>query len=516
MKNLTHSASIPLFDASLNSVDHKDVLLASKKPVFVQFATTSMHFAASLEICSHLNEEASINYFFWGASTLFPNSMNSNAGMWPHRIPAQYKACVNESNTNVIFSTNLAFDTAWVQEQLDSILPKASKITSMEDLRKLDSIDLKPSSAISNCLTTLLSQKSLSSKKHGALLKRVLTSYLQVYSAVQKESALQNFDLGLIFNGRFLHERACWDALKDLGIKTLLFETTRDRYFLRPEGFHSRMTNQDYINKFWANSSEPLAERERIAQENYRARRYGRNKFILMDEEKRTESHEYFAFFANSDDEAFGFWESWLQPLGSQIDVIKKLQDLFDVRQKELLLIRLHPNFANKSKEEKRRWNSIISSAYSRVIGYAEEVSSYDIMANAKGVLTFGSTIGLESAFWNKPVAVLADCHYDELGVADKLVNWDEVSRWLEEGYRLDSTQINQRHMAACKKPWFLHHAGENFSHTSLKEIGNPGWGEWEATSFKGIGLKTNFLMRKFSRAILRLKFFKVKFSLWH
>ena len=164
-----------------------------------------MHFAASLEICSHLNEEASINYFFWGASTLFPNSMHSNPGVWPGKLPSKYRACVNESNTNVILSTKLAFDTAWVQEQLDSIIPKASKITSMEDLRKLDSIDLKPSSAISNCLTTLLSQNSFSFKKHGALLKRVLRSYLQVYSAVQTESALENYDLGLIFNGRFLH-----------------------------------------------------------------------------------------------------------------------------------------------------------------------------------------------------------------------------------------------------------------------------------------------------------------------
>jgi hypothetical protein len=497
-------------------VDHKEVLLASKKPVLFQFATTSMHFAASLEICSHLNKEASINYFFWGASTLLPNSMNSNPGMWPRRIPDKYKACIKESNANVTFSTKLAFDTAWVQERLDFIFPKVSEINSMEDLRKLDSKDLKPSSAISNCLTTLLSQNSLSFKKHGGLIKRVLSSYLQVYSAVQTASALENYDLGLIFNGRFLHERACWDALQNLGIKTLLFETTRDRYFLRPEGFHSRTTNQDYINKFWENSKETLAERERIAEENYRARRYGKNKYILMDEEKRTESHEYFAFFANSDDEAFGFWESWLQPLGSQIDVIKKLQDLFDARQKELLLIRLHPNFANKSKEEQRKWSSIIPSAFSRVIGYSEEVSSYDVMANAKGVLTFGSTIGLESAFWNKPVAVLADCHYDELGVADKLANWDEVNRWLEEGYRLDSTLINQRHMAACKKPWFLHLAGEDFVHTSLKEIGNPGWGAWEATSFKGIGLKTNFLIKKFSRAILRLKLFKVKSPLWH
>lgn len=422
-------------------------------------------------------------------------------------IPKNLQRAIFASNRKVELSTNMNIDARWVEENLIRLLNICKRIDSMEDLTKLDDDSLRPSAAISNCLASLLRQRNLNFSKNKKLIRRVLKSYLEVYSAATRMILETNTDLGVVFNGRFLHERACWDALKALEIPTLIFEVTRDRYFLRPEGFHSSSHNQQYIEEFWRNSDGTNSERAKNAARYFAQLRYGNNPFIMASEKTLSNLGSFFVFFANSDDESFGFWDNWEQPLGSQLDVIRGLQRLFDERSKERLVIRLHPNFANKSLEEKQIWSSIKGSPYSQVIGFDEKVSSYSLMAAAKGILTYGSTIGLEAAYWKKPVAVLADCHYDKLGVADKVTDWVSLRSWIESNYKLKDRELRSRHLASYKKPWYLSHAGERLLDCQVKEIGEPGWGSWEATTFRGIRLKRTTFQTKLSRLTSKIVF---------
>ena len=46
------------------------------------------------------------------------------------------------------------------------------------------------------------------------------------------------------------------------------------------------------------------------------------------------------------------------------------------------------------------------------VIPGADSISTYDLMDAAEKVVVFGSTMGLEAAYWNKPVILLAGANY--------------------------------------------------------------------------------------------------------
>jgi hypothetical protein len=454
-----------------------------------------MHFAAALEICSNFETSVEVNWFFWGSRTSFPNPMNADNYLLTGKIPHNLSNAIHESHPNLKLSTEFNICSEWVKENLDRLLEKAKSITSMGELTQLDDELLAPSAAISNCLTNLLRQGTFDFNKHKTLLRYSLKSYLEVYSAASKAALESDSDLGIIFNGRFLHERACWDALENLGIPVQIYEVTRDRYFTRPEGFHNRVMNQKYIQQFWESSSGSQIEREKVAKEYFEQLRYGKNPFIRAQESSSIEKHKCFVYFANSDDEAFGFWESWKQPLGNQHEVIRRLQQIFDDRGEEKLIIRLHPNFANKSPEERQIWNSILETPYSRVIGFEEKVSSYSLMEQATGILTFGSTIGLEAAYWKKPVAV-----------PDKISDWASFKKWIDSGYPSKDEIIDSRHVASFKKPWYMSRAGCNFINSQLREIGAPGWGSWEAVSFKNIKLRRNIFLTKFSRVLTRIR----------
>ena len=189
-----------------------------------------------------------------------------------------------------------------------------------------------------------------------------------------------------------------------------------------------------------------------------------------------------FVFFSNSDDEAVGFWDSWTEPFMSQIDLIKNLQKYFEEKKKEHLYVRIHPNLVNKSIIEQAKWDELKSGHYSTIYGAKSNVSSYNLLRGAKGVISYGSTIGLEAAFHHIPSAILADCWYDELGVADKLSDLPSIHNWIENIDQISREPIlAERKRNSLYRGLWLELSGATFEYSVLKELT---WGSWEAEQF--------------------------------
>jgi hypothetical protein len=216
----------------------------------------------------------------------------------------------------------------------------------------------------------------------------------------------------------------------------------------------------------------------------------------------------YFVFFSSSDDEAVGFWEEWNEPLGDQIGCIRKLQDIFDRQGKYRLIVRLHPNLANKSRAVIAEWDKLFNSKSTLIVRAEQEISSYEVLDGAIGVISFGSTIGLEAVFAGKPSVVLADCGYDELGVVDKPLTWIELERWIEEIENIESAILSNRKQMSCVRGFYLATGGNAFVSTDLKEIG---WGAWIATGFMGRKFNEPKGLIFFRRGLSKLKFYKIR-----
>jgi hypothetical protein len=433
--------------------------------------------------------------------------MSADYESFSNDFPPRLRRLVQEAAPDVILNSKVESDTEWVELRLRVFMAQIEKITFMNELISLNYDSISPGSALANELTTLLKNRNIDFRKSRKIIETLVRSYLEVYQSTRKFLEYNKIQKLYVFNGRFLHERAVWDASKLQNVETFLFETTRNRYHVREKGFHDRINNQIEMINFWDQSRLTLEEKISEGSKYFELLRSKSNPFLSQGGPELTTNKPYFVYFSNSDDEAVGFWESWDEKLGTQIQVVKRLQEFFDQQDEVTLVIRLHPNLQNKSYAQRRDWNMIGETKNSKVISADSNASSYDLLDNARGVITFGSTIGLEAAFSKKPSLLLADSGYDELEVCDKPKNWDEVFMWIISSHNLPQTELEHRRTRACIRGLYLELAGKPFEYSELQEIG---WGAWQVLKFKGRRMNTSRYVITYHRIIFRLKFKRV------
>jgi len=472
-----------------------------------QFASGSIHFATSLEILKD-NSLAGHEMFYclWGSGTKYPGRMSIGFENLSRKSPKSIEKLIKHAAV-VNFTSEIKIDHNWVLSMTNKLTNAISDAPSISMLKDINVLDVKPGAALANEITTLTKNRDLDLSKNRLLVRILVESYLQIYNAVTNYIINNRIDRIFLFNGRFLHERAVWDAARAQGVQVILFETTRNRYFLRKEGFHSRTNNQKVMLEHWNNSDLNLEKRLEIGSKYYSELRSRLRPFFTETKQNFKINKLYFVYFSSSDDEHVGFYDEWNEPLGRQLDCVKKLQKIFDEQNKYEFIIRLHPNLKNKSDSQKSGWLTIKDSESTRIIGPEEQISSYDLLDNSVGSITFGSTIGLESAFALKPSLLMADCGYDLLGVVDKATSWADVSNWILKNHEINNEELINRRNNACIRGFFIATGGIAFTHTHLVD---NGLGAWNATSFDGIKMPYNPVTYKYRKLISWIKFKKI------
>lgn len=458
-----------------------------------QFTSNSIHLAASFEILEKWSHEKSfaLHYYWLGASTKYPSRMSRGLDEFLspiNRFPSSISNCLDKMSLTKVQKRIRLDQIAEEEECLRALVLQLENIRSVQDFKKIEYGSIFPGGALANAFVSETGRRDFDFNRDKDVILLLLESYLRVFFGVKHEIFLHKITRALIYNGRFLHERAAWDACKLLGIDVFLFETTRNRYHLRKnEGFHDRKTNQIRMKELWISKSSELSRSEmvEIGSRYFLDLESRKNRFYQTSSlaPKAKLKSNYFVFYSNSDDEAIGFWDTWTEPFIGQIELIEKLQLFFDERKNEHLFIRLHPNLSNKSLEERKRWRHLRDSDFTTLIEPNNPTSSYELLKGSKGVISYGSTIGIEAAFHSIPSAILADCWYDELEVADKLYCLEEVYEWIRTlGIKFNPELVNDRRNRALIRGVWLELSGYSFVHCTLKELS---WGSWEAERFK-------------------------------
>lgn len=149
----------------------------------------------------------------------------------------------------------------------------------------------------------------------------------------------------------------------------------------------------------------------------------------------------------------------------SQIDGIKKIVRHFEGDDTVQLFLRVHPNLSNVQFAYHKDIYKIQSSNFT-IIPPDSSISSYSLLDNADLVIVFGSTMGLESAYWGKPTICLAYALYRLLGVVYTPQNEDEL--WS----LLDNPNLASLDSSNCLK-YSLYYSSdkhEHFSHVDAKK----------------------------------------------
>ena len=471
---------------------------------FVQFASGEMHFAGMLELVrAEYLAGNSINLAIWGSKTHFPTRMSENFQTLFKGIPRKIQGAISIAAPRHHSANELRYDSRWTKNKNLEFRPILKSLSTIEDFSKLCINDINPGPALANEFVTLTKSRNARLDQNFGLLEEMLISYLQVYNATQKWLHDNSITKMYLFNGRFLHERAAWDAAKSMNIHTMIFETTRNNLHIRELGFHNRVNNQRLIREHWESSPLSLNLKREISDQWFTNMRSGANPFTTNSSSSISISETYFVYFSNSDDEAVGFWDQWNQGLGSQIDCVRTLIAHFEKNGNSKLVIRMHPNLASKPQADQVEWMELKESKFVKLILPLEKVSSYSLIESSSGVITFGSTIGIEAAYMSKPVMVLADCKFDELGFAFKPRNWDEAFGWFAK--KFTSLELDVNRELSRTFGFFVINGGHRFKFSKLREIG---WGRWKVESFLDFDFAENFLVKAFRKILLKLKLF--------
>lgn len=485
------------------------------KSAIFQFADTSIHFAASLEILrSEYLKNNEVYYCNWGQRTLRPTRMAKSWVSLNGKTPKHIKKLISVCAPTVKLSDHLDFDKKLVK---DTVIKFSSQLKNITDVAKLATLNvqgIKPGTAVANELVSLVHDRDLNVQLYSDLVVSFIRSYLAIYFSTRDYILKNKIELVYVYNGRFLHERAVRDAALSLNCKCLLFETLRNRYQIREEGFHDRINNQKIMMDVWEISKLDLTKKIMIGSKWFEGLRGSKNQFNTGTKYNFAADKDFFVYYCSSDEEMVGFWDQWTEPLGNQYDCILKLIDIFASQDDYQLLIKFHPSLLRKPNNVISKMYSIPVKKNSSLITYDMGFSTYDLLEKSIGTITIGSTIGVESAFYNKPVLLLADAKYDQLNLADKAENWDEVMEWIRQAKHFDSQEIERRKINSCIFGFYYDQAGINFSYTDLIETKVSG--AYNAVFFLGRRIAENKIIIIYRKLLFKflgrnlLRFFKI------
>ena len=233
-----------------------------------------------------------------------------------------------------------------------------------------------------------------------------------------------------IGNARFFDSRPAFDLAKAKGFDVVSID--------RMNGYDGKSYKDIFVNHtphdivglqnkcdcLWDNASIPTKEKVAIGKSFFEKRRAGlrtNDKVYVSGQQKGRmpqnwdNSKRNIVIFNSSEDEyaAVGKDYEQLSLFDTQYQgikyIVEALKNVPDVH----VYLRIHPNLANVPYRYHTELMKLSNGNKNiTVIPATDAISTYDLMEAAEKIVVFGSTMGLESAYWGKPVILLGGAVY--------------------------------------------------------------------------------------------------------
>lgn len=284
----------------------------------------------------------------------------------------------------------------------------------------------------------------------------------------------------VIFNGRFLMERAAWDACLELGTSLLFLERFSpqwtDRYFVFDAPVHSTEYRSALMLNFFSDAPLKYSEKQQVASDWFEKRRLGISQSFtrLQNQGFLNENldSKIIGFFHSSEDELLAFnleGAVW----SNQFELIEELIEFTKVHPEYMLVVRIHPNLLNKSPREIEKWDNFAATHEGSnviFINASSSINSYDVVAASDVVVTYGSTIGVEAAYLGKYSILCGKAFHEHMGILPIALRREEMYKLILENQ--DDIDLNSSWENALKYGFFHSNAGISFK--SLEVTGDP------------------------------------------
>jgi hypothetical protein len=273
-------------------------------------------------------------------------------------------------------------------------------------------------------------------------LQVAVRSYAFVFDQVQRLIDRDGITAVLVFNGRFLNDRAAAAAAEARGIPVLYHDSggADTDFDLTIEPTHDWVALQRRMTRLY-DSWDP-SERDQLGSEWFERRvhhtdpsnipfvesqRLGAS--IEIDDGKRL-----IAFFSSSGDEIIELDLDWSRYFHGQENALALLAEICRELPETALVVRSHPHKRLKPRQDLIDWTAAVSAAGPDLhLDPFSPIDSYELMRQADVVVTYGSTTGIEAAYAGKPTIVMGPSAYDVLDCAWVVSTREELVQALRE-----------------------------------------------------------------------------------
>jgi hypothetical protein len=277
--------------------------------------------------------------------------------------------------------------------------------------------------------------------KERALVEANVKTAVSAYRWLTAFFHNQPVDRFYVMNGRYSSQMPGIRAAQDHGIPLVTFELAHDMFkYVLVNGtyYHDLHEKKRELNALWDRKG-PADDKRAIGHRFFRERRYGDDRQFVETRFKKRQKPgrlpEGFDKSArnlviyNSSEYEFTAVTGYENPVyANQIVGLREI--LADDRlSKDIQIwLRVHPHLANTHGSQLADIAKV-QHPQLRVIGASEDIDTYALMDNAEKVLTFGSTMSVESAYAGIPSILVGREPYEDLGCCYTPSSHDEVIR---------------------------------------------------------------------------------------
>jgi len=312
------------------------------------------------------------------------------------------------------------------EKQYSGIPPVFKSIDELKEF-KIGNVEVGMGAA-SSLITSFNKEHRFDTVKHQKLVFKEVNNAHFVYSFFKKNLGDIQPDLVYLFNGRFSTILPAINACEEMGIRYATHERggVNNKYYLAFNTTPHDLENaHKEIEQLWENTDEKV--------------RLEIGKKFFTDRRNRVE-HAWFSFtksqelgllpknfdtrkknigLFNSTIEEYAAIRSWKKPIPIYEEEIIAFNKIFETLNNDSniqIYLRVHPNLKGAVNSQMQDIKSLEGKFKNVTILFPESaVDSYILMENCDTIITFGSTMGVEACYWNKPSILLGMAYYDKL-----------------------------------------------------------------------------------------------------
>lgn len=330
-----------------------------------------------------------------------------------------------------------------LKEQYDNEIIPADIPLNLKELVKINYLNYNIGRGIASSIVSLFREYDLEEIPNCKDL--IIENFKMAISVIKNFEEIFNMvepDLFILFNGRFTEMHASIQVAQKLNIPYMTFDTglSANHYMMVENGTVVDIKPfKEGLNKLLKTIPYDtiLMEGKKIIDNRLKGIQGDFSSFTTLQQKNKLPDnfdHEKIniAIFNSSEDE-MKVIEDWIVDLyQNQNEAIRKIIEHYIHQTEYHFYLRIHPNLINETNSQMRE---IYSFNYPNltVIPADSPVDTYHLIKATQKSITFGSTVGVEASYLEKPSIALGNSFYQGMDVVYEVNSYEQLFQLIED-----------------------------------------------------------------------------------